>query len=88
MPMSTAQPEDDAVEAIVTLTDAELPRIKTIAKSLAKKGFDVSHIMESSGLIAGTAKPNTFDDIRGMKGVAALEMSEDVSVGPPDAGVS
>lgn len=88
MPKSTAQPEEEAVEAIVTLTDAELPRIKAIAKSLAKKGFDVSHVLESSGLIAGKAKPNAFDGIRGMKGVAALEMSEDASVGPPDAEVS
>ncbi|HEY5713336.1 MAG TPA: hypothetical protein VIT38_15685 [Allosphingosinicella sp.] len=86
----TSPPGDkdkDLVEAIVTLADDELPNIHSMAKSLARKGFKVSTVLESSGIIAGKAQRGALDKIRAFKGVKALEESGSVDIGPPDADV-
>ena len=85
MSKKPADPQEDDVEAMVTLSDADVGRIKSVAKSLRGKGFEVSHVLDSSGIIAGKAKPSTFEALRKVKGVAALEMSGDVDIGPPGA---
>lgn len=85
MPKQQPQNADkDVVEAIVTVGDAEIPRIHALAKSLARKGFNVSNVLESSGLIAGSVHRHAFDSIRSIKGVDALEASGRVDIGPPN----
>jgi hypothetical protein len=84
---TTAAVKDQPVEAVVTVTEAELPRIHELAKSLAGKGFSVSNVLESSGLIAGSARPGVFDSIRNLKGVEALEAAGSLHISPPDSDV-
>jgi hypothetical protein len=86
LPKSTL-PENDDVEAVVTLADDDIHRIGSVAKALTKKGFTVSHLMESSGIIAGSAKRQSLEGLRKTKGVAALEIAGEVSIAPPDADV-
>jgi hypothetical protein len=79
--------DEDIVEAIVTVNDSEVSRIHGVAKALGAKGFRVSQVLESSGLIAGKAPRRAFESIRGVKGVDAVEASGSIDIGPPDAGV-
>jgi hypothetical protein len=83
VPSKPPAADQDDVEAIVTLSDDHVHRIGAIAESLAKKGLKISHVLESSGIISGTAKASTFEDLRKTKGVAALEISGEVSVPSP-----
>jgi phosphohistidine phosphatase SixA len=85
MPKKAAPPKDTAVDAMITLDDAGLAKIKKVAKSLSREGLDVSHIMESSGIIAGKATRADLDRLRAVEGVAAVELSGDVDIGPPGA---
>jgi hypothetical protein len=86
-PPTSGRKSKDFVEAIVTLADDELPNIHSVAKSLARKGFKVSTVLENSGIIAGTAQRGSFEKIRASKGVKALEESGRVDIGPPDSDV-
>ncbi len=85
MTKKAAPPQKDAVEAMITLDDDSASKIKQVAKSLSRQGLDVSHILEASGIIAGKAARGDLDKLRAVKGVAALELSGDVDIGPPGA---
>jgi hypothetical protein len=87
MPPSSPGPKNDRVEAIVTVAAEDVHRIGTIAKALTRKGFNVSHMLENSGLITGTAEPASFEKLRKTKGVAALEVSGDVSLPTPGSAI-
>ena len=78
------KPEED-VEVLVTIDEKSLGRVKSLASALKKSGLKVSKVMETSGIVAGTARPTDFARIKRHKGVAALEVAGTVSIAPPDA---
>ena len=78
---------DDDVEVLITIDEAARGRVKALASSLKKSGLNVSHVMESSGIVAGTVRRANFAKLERHKGVSAVEVAGEVSIAPPDADV-
>lgn len=77
--------DDEEVDALVTIDDAALADIKNVAGALGKAGLNISHVLESSGVVTGKARRADLSGLRKLKGVAALEVAGTVTIAPPDA---
>jgi hypothetical protein len=86
MKQSVAIPVDpETVEAMISLDDDGIRNIDTLVGKLAKKGFAVTNVMDSLGIIGANIAHKDFAQIREMAGVADIEASGEVSIAPPDA---
>ena len=75
------------VEVIVTVTDEHLSKLPAVMAELKAHGLKVTHTMESTGTIAGSAPRRSLAQLRSVAGVAAVETSGSVQIAPPDADV-
>ena len=67
---------------IVTVTDAKLDQIGSVAESLRGKGMKVEQVLPKTGVISGFYAPSKMDKLRGVEGVESVE-EEAVAVLPP-----
>ena len=76
--MSSAKP------VVVTVTDAALPTIQTVADDLAAAGMTVDQVMPVTGVITGTCPPGKKAALRKVKGVHSVEDDVQIQLPPPD----
>lgn len=75
------------INVVVTLDEAQPVEIKKTIKSLGAKGLSVGHVMESIGIVGGSAPHARLGDLRSIKGVRSVEPEGPVQIAPPDAPV-
>jgi hypothetical protein len=80
-------PSSRKVEVTVTISESALHRMPQIAKQLRARGLTVTHLLEQSGIIAGTAPDDQVDGLRSIEGVAAVEPAGSVQIAPPESGI-
>lgn len=67
---------------IVTVTDAKLDNIESVATSLRARGMKVEQVLPKTGVISGSSAPSKMEQLRGVEGVESVEQ-EAVAVLPP-----
>jgi hypothetical protein len=67
---------------IVTVTDAKLDQIESVASSLRAEGMKVERVLPKTGVISGSYAPSKMENLRGVDGVESVEQ-EAVAVLPP-----
>ncbi len=72
---------------IVTVDDAALPDIDSLAKRLTAKGMVVERVLAITGVITGTCAATKMSALVGLKGVASVEEDAGVQLAPPDSDV-
>lgn len=76
-----------SVELIATVADAHRSKIHEVADALKAAGLDVSHTLETSGIIAGSASQDAMERLRKVRGVVSIEQSGGAQIAPPDSDV-
>ena len=72
---------------IVTVTDAALKNIKTVASQLKAKGMKVDQVLPVTGVISGSCQVGKEAALRAVKGVHSVEEEAQVQLPPPDSEV-
>jgi hypothetical protein len=67
---------------IVTVTDAKLDHIESVARSLRAKGMKVEQVLPKTGVISGSYALSKMENLRGVEGVESVE-EEAVAILPP-----
>jgi hypothetical protein len=73
------------VDVVISVEPGHLARIGEVAGALRAAGLRDAQVLEAAGVITGRA-----DDVaalRAVAGVAAVEVSRGIDIGPPDAPV-
>jgi len=73
------------IDILVSLDDEHVGRIESISKRLRDEGMSVAELLESSGLITGSAAADVLPSLKKVPGVAAVELDQQFTVGPRDA---
>jgi hypothetical protein len=71
---------------IVTVSDAR--PIREVVDDLKVAGLHVDQILDSIGIVTGSAHPEAAKRLRGIRGVADVSEDHPVDIGPPRAPVS
>lgn len=69
---------------IVFVEEAHRAQVDEVVKSLLSAGLGVTHIMPQVGLIAGECRPERFDELRKVRGVASVEPDLLATIPPLD----
>lgn len=68
------------------VNDEHLPSIDAVAKTLEGAGLRVSGVMETVGVITGTADdPDQLHALEQLDGVDAVEVTRKIQLPPPDS---
>jgi hypothetical protein len=62
--------------------------IREVADDLKAAGFDVNEVLDTIGVVTGSAHPDTKKSLRSLRGVADVSDHHAVDIGPPDAPIS
>jgi hypothetical protein len=71
---------------VVTLSGDRVAR--EVASDLKKAGFAVNEVLDTIGVVTGSADPSGVAKLKKIPGVADVSADHDVDIGPPDAPVS
>jgi hypothetical protein len=77
--------EADRVEVKVTVDDAHVATLGSVAASLADAGLSVERELGSAGVVTGRAEPAALDALRAVPGVLHVELGETFQLPPPDS---
>lgn len=72
---------------VVTVADDAMTRIHDVARQLGSAGLDVTQVMPLTGVITGHFSGRKLSELKGVTGVASVELEQGVQISPPDAGV-
>jgi hypothetical protein len=61
------------IDILVSVDDKHLDQIHSVSKRLRSKGMAVTEVLEISGVITGSAQPESLAALRNVPGVAAVE---------------
>ena len=64
------------MEVIVTVADSHLGNVRSVADALRGAGLDVTGVLESTGIVTGSADPGVMAALRSIQGVAAVELDQ------------
>jgi hypothetical protein len=78
-------PSSPELEVSVNISHRDLHRMQQIAEKLKAHGLKVTHLMEQSGIIAGSAPGDLLAALRSIEGVAAVESAGSVQIAPPES---
>jgi predicted deacylase len=70
---------------IVTVTDEALQAIDNVAESLQAQGMHIGRVLQSSGVISGSAPAAKMTALRKVKGVHSVEPELEATLPPPDS---
>ena len=62
--------------------------VHDVARDLAAAGLDVEQVLEATGIVTGSAHPDSAAKLRKVRGVADVSPDHPIDIGPPDADVS
>ncbi len=71
---------------VVTLSGERA--IHDVAKDLKAAGFDVNQVLDTIGIITGSAHPQSKAKLKAVRGVADVSDDHPVDIGPPGSPVS
>lgn len=75
-------------EVTVLVKDDHRSKIASVAKALEGAGLEVANTLQATGVITGTVRDaRAVEALRGVPGVAAVEVGREVRLPPPDAPV-
>jgi hypothetical protein len=74
-------------ESLVITVSGDRP-IKDVARDLRAAGFKVGQVLETVGVVTGSAHAGSADRLRRVKGVTDVSADHPVSIGPPGSPVS
>lgn len=72
---------------IVTVTDAALKNITSVAEQLAAHGMKVERVLSATGVITGSCPPGKKPALGEIKGVQSVEDEVQVQLPPSDSDV-
>jgi hypothetical protein len=72
---------------IVTVTDAGLENIHSVAKQLANHGMTVDQVLPITGIISGRCPSDKTEHLKSLPGVHSVEEETHVQLPPPDSKV-
>jgi hypothetical protein len=72
---------------IVTVTDAALDNIQTIAHQLTAKGMNVDQVLPITGVISGSCPEGKEAALRAVGGVQSVEEEAQVQIPSPESDV-
>jgi hypothetical protein len=75
------------VDVTVMVGDAHVDKIDEVKQKLEEAGLDVREVLGSIGAITGSAAPKSLAGLRKVRGVSAVESSEEYQLPPPDSDV-
>ena len=70
---------------IVTVTDAALGSIQSVADELAAVGMTVDQVLPATGVITGSCPAGKKTGLRAVTGVHSIEDEAHVQLPPPDS---
>jgi hypothetical protein len=62
--------------------------IVEVARDLEAAGFDVEQVLDTIGVVTGSARADKLTKLRAVRGVADISSDHDIDIGPPGAPVS
>jgi hypothetical protein len=79
------KPTTGPVEVTVLIEEGNLDAIDDVATSLAQVGLQVTQTLESAGVITGYVNDSSLiEALRGIDGVASVEIAHTFQLPPPD----
>jgi methylmalonyl-CoA mutase cobalamin-binding subunit len=72
---------------VVTVTDAALKDIQSVAEKLRAKGMKVDQVLPVTGVISGSCPVSKQEALRSVKGVHSVEEDAPVQLAPPGSDV-
>ena len=73
------------MEVVISVDSGHLASIGEVAGALRAAGLREAQVLEAAGVITGHA--DDVETLRRVAGVAAVEASRGIDIGPPDAPV-
>ncbi|ELP30156.1 S8 family peptidase [Rhodopirellula baltica] len=70
-PMS--KKKDVEQQVVITIDELHSPTIESIASELRSAGLNISNILANSGIVIGSASPETISKLKAIEGVKAIE---------------
>lgn len=70
---------------VVTVSDAALENIQSVADELAAKGLKVDRVLKVTGVITGSCPTTKKASLRSVDGVQSVEEEAEVHLAPPDS---
>jgi hypothetical protein len=83
----TKSKQANSKSVVVTVTDAALKDIQSIAKKLTAKGLKVDQVLPITGVISGSCPVGKEAGLRNVKGVHSVEEDVSVQLAPPGSEV-
>ena len=71
-------PDKDVQHVTVTVDDAHLATIQSVADALRTAGMHVTNVMPTSGIITGEVSPARVNSLATVTGVAAVEPDQEM----------
>jgi hypothetical protein len=72
---------------IVTVNDAALKDIQTVANQLTAKGMQVDQVLPVTGVISGSCPVGKEAALKAVEGVHSVEDEVQVQLAPPDSDI-
>ena len=70
---------------LISVADSHLERMPEVADQLRAVGCDISHVLNAAGTITGSMDASKVEDLKGVPGVAAVELERSYQLPPPDS---
>lgn len=70
--------EKSTERVVVTVDDAHVPSIQSVAVKLRSAGLQVSHVLPTSGIITGEVAQEKLNGLKSVSGVADVEPDEEM----------
>ena len=71
---------------IVTLSGSR--PVHEVTEELTKRGFQVGNVLDTIGVVTGSADADAVERLRGLPGVADISEDHPVDIGPPGSPIS
>lgn len=68
-------PSTSEIEVIITIQDADIGHIQSIASELESAGLHLEGVLSGIGVVTGTVQPDLVAKLRSVEGVLAVEQS-------------
>lgn len=69
---------DKSDRVVVTVDDAHVSTIQSVAAALRSAGLQVSNVLPTGGIITGEVEQEKMDGLRAVSGVADVERDEEM----------
>ena len=73
------------VNLLISVDDRDREQIQKVVKALQASGLKIKQVMKQTGVITGSIDSARVEGISQVKGVAAVEVEQEIQLKPPES---